>query len=65
MSYLRETDPEIFEILGKELDRQEYGLEMIASEVTLASATMVAVSLSICRRALPLSGLRGSLGRTM
>jgi glycine hydroxymethyltransferase len=42
MSYLRETDPEIFEILGKELDRQEYGLEMIASENYVSKAVLEA-----------------------
>jgi len=32
MSYLKNIDPEIWEIIQKEIDRQEYQLEMIASE---------------------------------
>ncbi|MFH0952341.1 MAG: serine hydroxymethyltransferase [Patescibacteria group bacterium] len=32
MNYLKETDPEIAEIISRELDRQRRGLEMIASE---------------------------------
>jgi glycine hydroxymethyltransferase len=32
MSFLQNTDPKVFEIIEKELDRQTYHLEMIASE---------------------------------
>ena len=42
MSFLRETDPEIYAIIEKELERQNSGLEMIASENFTLPAVMEA-----------------------
>lgn len=39
---LKITDPEIFELIGRESQRQEFGLEMIASENYASSAVMQA-----------------------
>jgi glycine hydroxymethyltransferase len=39
---LKNTDSQIFELIGRELDRQEYGLEMIASENYTSPAVMEA-----------------------
>ncbi len=41
-STLASTDPEIFELIGKELNRQEMGLELIASENYTSKAVMEA-----------------------
>lgn len=41
-SFLSKADPEIFNLIGKEQDRQEYGLEMIASENYTSQAVMEA-----------------------
>lgn len=40
--FLRSQDPELFASLAKELDRQEYGLELIASENYVTPAVMAA-----------------------
>lgn len=42
MSYLKNTDPEIYQLIEQEQDRQEYGLEMIASENYTSQAVMEA-----------------------
>ncbi|MGZ3747273.1 MAG: serine hydroxymethyltransferase [Pseudobdellovibrionaceae bacterium] len=42
MSFLIETDPEIAKLIHQEQDRQEYGLEMIASENYTSQAVMEA-----------------------
>lgn len=42
MSYLKKTDPEIFAAIENEIDRQEYKLEMIASENYVSRAVMEA-----------------------
>ena len=42
MSFLKETDPEIFSLIGKELSRQSGQLEMIASENFASPAVMEA-----------------------
>ncbi len=42
MEYLRKADPELFSLLQKENDRQQYGLEMIASENYTSLAVMEA-----------------------
>ncbi len=42
MSFLKETDPEIFSLIGKELQRQSGQLEMIASENFASPAVMEA-----------------------
>lgn len=42
MSILQEIDPEIAELIEKEIDRQEYQLEMIASENLASPAVMSA-----------------------
>lgn len=42
MEYLRKTDPELFSFLQKENDRQQFGLEMIASENYTSLAVMEA-----------------------
>jgi glycine hydroxymethyltransferase len=42
MSYLKETDPEIHEILRKETERQAYRLELIASENFVSEAVLEA-----------------------
>lgn len=42
MSFLKETDPEIYHLIQQEQDRQEYGLEMIASENYTSQAVMEA-----------------------
>ncbi len=39
---LKQTDPEIYDIIQKEQDRQEFGLEMIASENYVSKAVMEA-----------------------
>lgn len=41
--HVRETDPEIYEVLMKELERQEFGLELIASENFVSPAVMEAM----------------------
>ena len=42
MSFLKETDPEIYEIIRKETERQAYKLEMIASENFVSEAVLEA-----------------------
>ncbi len=42
MTYLEKTDPEIFKIIGCEKERQEYRLELIASENFASPAVMEA-----------------------
>lgn len=42
MSFLENTDPEISKLIAQEQDRQEYGLEMIASENYTSQAVMEA-----------------------
>lgn len=42
MSFLSELDPEIFQLINQEKERQEYGLEMIASENYTSQAVMEA-----------------------
>jgi glycine hydroxymethyltransferase len=42
MSFLKEVDPEIWNLIQKEIDRQEYQLEMIASENLADMAIMEA-----------------------
>ncbi len=42
MSFLRETDPEIYQLIERETERQEYQLEMIASENLASRAVMEA-----------------------
>ncbi len=42
MSYLKSVDPEIWEVIQQEVDRQEYQLEMIASENMASPAIMEA-----------------------
>ena len=42
MSFLKEVDPEIWSLIQKEIDRQEYQLEMIASENLADMAIMEA-----------------------
>lgn len=42
MSDLKKTDPDIFSAIEKELDRQEYGLELIASENYVSKAVLEA-----------------------
>jgi len=42
MSYLKNVDPEIWEVIQQEVDRQEYQLEMIASENMASPAVMEA-----------------------
>ncbi len=42
MSYLKSVDPEIWEVIQQEVDRQEYQLEMIASENMASPAVMEA-----------------------
>jgi len=42
MSFLKETDPEIYEIVRKETERQAYKLEMIASENFVSEAVLEA-----------------------
>lgn len=41
-SFLKTSDPQIFEMIEKETERQEYGLEMIASENYASRAVMEA-----------------------
>ncbi len=41
-SYLEQTDPEVFEAIRKETERQEYNLELIASENVVSEAVMEA-----------------------
>ena len=43
MQDISKTDPEIYELLKKELDRQEHGLEMIPSENNVSKAVMQAM----------------------
>ncbi|MBI5543590.1 MAG: serine hydroxymethyltransferase, partial [Deltaproteobacteria bacterium] len=40
---LRETDPEIFDAIAKEITRQEEGLELIASENFVSEAVLKAL----------------------
>ena len=40
MSYIKETDTELFNILEKELDREESTIELIASENFTSQAVM-------------------------
>lgn len=42
MSFIKETDPAIYDAIEKEIDRQEYKLEMIASENYVSRAVMEA-----------------------
>jgi glycine hydroxymethyltransferase len=42
MSGLKETDPEVYEAIGKELNRQRYGLELIPSENFASPAVLEA-----------------------
>jgi glycine hydroxymethyltransferase len=42
MKYIQEQDPKIFELLSKETDRQNFGLELIASENFVSRAVMQA-----------------------
>ncbi|MGC9018069.1 MAG: serine hydroxymethyltransferase, partial [Caldimicrobium sp.] len=42
MSFLKEIDPEIYELIERETERQEYQLEMIASENLASRAVMEA-----------------------
>ncbi|NYZ75841.1 serine hydroxymethyltransferase [Candidatus Micrarchaeota archaeon] len=42
MSGLKETDPEVYEAIGKELNRQRYGLELIPSENFVSQAVLEA-----------------------
>ncbi|MGC9140869.1 MAG: serine hydroxymethyltransferase [Caldimicrobium sp.] len=42
MSFLKEIDPEIYELIARETERQEYQLEMIASENLASRAVMEA-----------------------
>ncbi|PIE60863.1 MAG: serine hydroxymethyltransferase [Desulfobacterales bacterium] len=42
MSYIETRDPEIANVLAKEAERQEYGLNLIASENTVSKAVMEA-----------------------
>ncbi len=37
------ADPEVFEAISKELDRQQEGIELIASENTVTEAVMEAM----------------------
>jgi len=41
--HVKVTDPEIYEVLLKEWERQEYGLELIASENFVSLAVMEAM----------------------
>jgi len=43
MQDISKTDPEIYSLLKKELERQQYGLEMIPSENNVSKAVMQAV----------------------
>ena len=42
-STLQQTDPEIYNIIQKEAERQEYGIELIASENYTSKAVMEAM----------------------
>ncbi|MGE5248186.1 MAG: serine hydroxymethyltransferase [Verrucomicrobiota bacterium] len=42
MSFLKETDPEIYEVIRKETERQAYRLELIASENFVSEAVLEA-----------------------
>jgi len=42
MSYLRQTDPEIYEVIRRETERQAYRLELIASENFVSEAVLEA-----------------------
>lgn len=42
MSYIKDTDPAIYDAIEQEIDRQEYKLEMIASENYVSRAVMEA-----------------------
>src|SRR3990167_689220 len=44
MNDISKTDPEIYALLKKELERQQYGLEMIPSENNVSKAVMQAMS---------------------
>jgi len=41
--FVKQTDPEIYEVIMKEWERQEYGLELIASENFVSPAVMEAM----------------------
>src|SRR3989344_8823963 len=43
MNDISKTDPEIYALLKKELERQQYGLEMIPSENNVSKAVMQAM----------------------
>ena len=43
MQHLKQTDPEIYEIIRGEIDRQHYGLELIASENFVSLAVLEAL----------------------
>ena len=43
MKTLRETDPQVFDLIQKETARQEYGLEMIPSENFVSEAVLEAI----------------------
>ena len=42
-STLQQTDPEIYNIIQEEAERQEYGIELIASENYTSKAVMEAM----------------------
>jgi glycine hydroxymethyltransferase len=42
VNFIKETDPAIYDAIEKEIDRQEYKLEMIASENYVSRAVMEA-----------------------
>jgi glycine/serine hydroxymethyltransferase len=54
MEHLKKTDPEIYQVLVKEYERQFYHLEMIASENFTSLAVMARTGFcayqQICRR---------------
>jgi glycine hydroxymethyltransferase len=43
MQHISKTDPEIYNLIKKELERQQYGLEMIPSENNVSKAVMQAM----------------------
>jgi len=43
MSYLADTDPEIADVIRKEMERQRDGLELIASENMVSRAVLEAM----------------------
>ena len=50
-STLQQTDPEIYNIIQKEAERQEYGIELIASENYTSKAVMRCLATSLMRPA--------------